>query len=107
MASKRSEEVTNAFNKSVSKNDKSYVKEFTKEEIDTALAEYSEDRGSSFYVAMEQRSQELKEAKAQSLSKREKRKERLIGALLTIAVGLILWFIRWLLTMSLGSNTPS
>ena len=107
MASKRSVEVTNAFDKSVRTGDKSHVEEFTKEEIERALIEYSADKGSSFCEAMERRLQELKEAEARSLSRKEKRKERFIGSLQTITVGLILWFVTWLLTMLLGGNTPS
>ncbi len=107
MASKRSEEVTNAFDKSVRTGDKSHVEEFTKEEIERALIEFSADKGSSFCEAMERRLQELKEAEARSLSRKEKWRERIIGSLLTIAVGLIVWFMRWLLTMWLGGNTPS
>jgi len=106
MASKRSEEVTNAFNKSVRTDDKSHVEEFTKEEIERALIEYSADKGFSFYDAMERRLQELKEEEAQSLSGQEKWKDRGIYFVLGIAASLVVWFIIRLLTMWLGSNTP-
>jgi len=97
MASKRSEEVTNAFNKSVRKDDKSYVEEFTKDEIETALTEYSADKGSSFYDAMERRLQRLKEVEGQSLSRQEKWKDRVIAFVLGIVASLMTWFIIQLL----------
>ena len=93
MASKRSEEVTNAFNKSVSTGDKSSAEEFTKEEIERALIEYSADKGSSFYDAMERRLQELKGAEARSLSRKENWKDRVIAFVLGIVASLVTWFI--------------
>ncbi len=93
MASKRSGEVTNAFDKWVRTGDKSHVEDFTKEEIERALIEYSADKGFSFYDAMERRLQELKEAEALSLSRKERWKERIISFLLGIAVGVIISLI--------------
>ena len=106
MASKRSEEVTNAFDRLVRTGDRSQVEKFTEEEIETALIEYSADKRSSFYDAMERRLQKLKEAEARSLSRQAKWKDRGIGFVLGIVASLVVWFIIRLLTMWLGSNTP-
>ncbi len=97
LVSTRSQEVANAFNRYVSKSDKSLVEKFTKDEIEMALIECSADKGFSHYEAMERRLQTLKEVEAKSLSRKERWKERFIGSVLAILVGLIIWLITGLL----------
>ena len=61
MPTQRAIEIANAFTKYAKTGDKSIIKQFTREEIETTLLQYHLDRGQVHYVAMEKRIEELKE----------------------------------------------
>ena len=61
MPTQRAIEIANAFTKYAKAGDKSIIKQFTREEIETTLLQYHLDRGWVHYVAMEKRIEELKE----------------------------------------------
>ena len=102
--SKRSQEITNAFQKHVKGGDKSLIQSFSSKEIERALAEYSLDQGSSFYIVMEQRIEHLREVedrKLQEIKDSEDRKRNLSQRVVDHLVGfgsgiLLLWISQWI-----------
>ncbi len=106
--SKRSQEITNAFQKYVKGGNKSLIESFSIEEIERALAEYSLDQGSSFYIVMEQRIEHLKEIenrKLQEVRDSEDRKrnlrQRVADHLVVFTSGVasgivLLWVSQWI-----------
>ncbi len=106
--SERSQEITNAFQKHVKGGNKSLIESFSIEEIERALAEYSLDQGSSFYIVMEQRIEHLKEIENRKLqeikdSKDRKRNlsQRVVDHLVVFTSGVasgivLLWVSQWI-----------
>lgn len=72
MPTQRAVEITNAFMKYAKTGDESIIKEFTRKEIEVALLQYHLDMGSPFYIAMENRIEELKEEEKHEEAKQEK-----------------------------------
>ncbi len=78
--SRRSQEVTNAFQRFVKGGDKSLIESFSIQEVEKALAEYALDKEFPFYITMGQRLEKLKEIKNrrhQEIRDRENRKNNL------------------------------
>ena len=72
MPTERAIEIANAFIKYAETGDKSIIKQFTREEIETTLLQYHLDKGWAYYIAMEKRIEELKEEENRSKEKIEK-----------------------------------
>jgi len=106
--SKRSQEITNAFQKHVKGENKSLIESFSIEEIERALAEYSLDQGSSFYIVMEQRIEHLKEIENRRLQEvrdsedrkrnlRQRVADHLVVFTSGVASGIVLlWVSQWI-----------
>jgi hypothetical protein len=98
--SERSQQVANAFQRYVKRDDMSQIASFTREEIERTLTEYARDAGYPHYIAMQQRVEKLKDIErrrseeaaeniSRKLSRWEKLKWALIGGVVTIVAGLI------------------
>jgi len=74
--SKRSQEITNAFQKYVKGGKKSLIESFSIQEIERALVEYALDKEFPFYIAME-RIEQLKEIENRRVRDSEDRKRNL------------------------------
>jgi len=106
--SKRSQEITNAFQKHVKGGNKSLIESFSIEEIERALAEYSLDQGSPFYIVMEQRIEHLKEIENRRLQEvrdsedrkrnlRQRVADHLVVFTSGVASGIVLlWVSQWI-----------
>lgn len=84
MPDKRASEIGNAFIKFTKTGDKSLIEGFTREEIESALAQYHLDKGWAHYDAMERRIRELREEEVYLRDRKDILKDRLIGFVLGI-----------------------
>lgn len=90
MPTQRAAEIANAFTKYAKTGDKSIIKQYTREEIETTLLQYHLDKGWAHYIAMEKRIEELKEEEIRSREKKEKwYKKPWILTIIAIAVAII------------------
>ena len=100
MASKRSQEVANAFDKDVREGNRSLIESFSDQEIERTLIEYSADKGMSFYDAMERRLTQLKEIQAQereTVRDKSNLRQRKVDRLVGFASGILLLLIgQWM-----------
>jgi len=95
----KSAEIGNTFAKFVreAENDKSIIEGFTLDELNKALAEFARDSNKPFYRAMEIRANELENEQRLKRTRKEKWKDKgvgiLIGVIVTVIGGIILWLI--------------
>ena len=87
--SKEAQKIASAFAKYAATGDKSLIEKYKLEDIEIALIQYSADERFPHYSAMKVRINELKEKKKNI----EKWKDRIIGSVFTIIIGLILYFL--------------
>jgi hypothetical protein len=92
--SDRSMHIYNAFCRYVKDGDKSSIKDFTEEELEFTLLQYSKDKGWEGYNAIEKRIEELKDERRAKRNKNDRLVDRLIGAGIAIGVGIIIAFIK-------------
>ena len=93
--SEESQNAYNAFCRYVEDGNESLIKNFSEDKLKFTLLQYSSDKGWPGYLAIEKRIEELKEARAFKRSSKEKWKDRLIGAGITILVYLIGTFLKF------------
>ncbi len=91
--SEKSQQIVNAFTKYVKTGDKSLIEDFTLEEIEIALLQFSLDKDSPPYIGMEKRIDELKEIKSEQKNRIDKWKDRAIGFILGLASGFLLYWL--------------
>lgn len=93
----RSQEIANAFARYARIGDRSFIDQYGLEEIEVALMQYSADKDFPHYSAMKKIIDELKGAKKERKSNRERWKDRIIGFLSGIAItiigGIILYYL--------------
>jgi len=106
--SRRSQEVTNAFQKYVKGGRKSLIESFSIQEIERALVDCALDKELPFYIAMKQRVEQLKEIdnrKLQEVRDSEDRKrnlrQRVADHLVVFTSGVasgivLLWVSQWI-----------
>ncbi len=92
--SEQSKKIGTKFDQYVRTGDKSLIEQFKREEIETTVIQYSGDKDMPFYEAMIRRVDEIKEIEDKTKSNKEKWKDRAIGSGITIAVGLLLYWLK-------------
>ena len=92
----KSQKIGNAFAKYVKTSDKSLIESFTEEQIEMTLIQYSRQKGTPFYEAMDRRLADLKQERRYKRASKEKWKDRMIGVVLALIVGLILYLAQTL-----------
>src|SRR2546425_756996 len=96
--SEESNKIYNAFSSYVKDGgDEALIKDFSEDKLKLTLLQYYLDKGWPAYIAIEKRIEELKEDRISKRNSKEKWKDRLIGAGITIAVGLLISCLKiWL-----------
>jgi len=90
-------QVIEAFLEYIKNGDKSLIEDFTKEDIEFALIKeniLADGHDRPLYQAMTRRIEELKQLEAQKRTAKERWKDRIIGALFALSVGIILWVLK-------------
>ena len=96
MISKKSKDVFNTFGTYLQKHDKASKEKrdnFTREDLEFALIQHHIDRGNPIYRAVEDRIKELEKIERLTRDKKDKRKDWIIGFLITLAVCVIGFFL--------------
>ena len=91
---KKTIEIADAFTKYMESKDLSLIEQFTRDEIEIALLQLIKDQDSPYYMAMQIKREELKEIENHKREKSVKWKERMIGVIAGIILGLILVFLK-------------
>ncbi len=89
----RSMEIGTAFTKYVKIGEKSFIENFTQEEIEKALVQLHMDKGSGHYIAMERRIAYLEEEVRKKRTNKEKWMDRIIGFISALIVGFIIYLV--------------
>ena len=91
---KKTIEIADAFTKYMESNDLSLIEQFTRDEIEIALLQLINDQDSPYYMAMQIKREELKKIENHKREKSVKLKNRMIGVIAGIILGLILVFLK-------------
>jgi len=92
--SRESGHIVAKFKRYIQTGNKPIIEKFSREQIESAILQFAQDSHKEFYHAMQLRVIELKEIENRKRNFGEKWKDRAIGAVLTIIIGLlikILW----------------